>query len=59
MAGPFWGERTTVSGPRDSKYRPAVLDAVHLGGVGEDAVLAVHHHGVGLPAIPELPGRPP
>jgi hypothetical protein len=22
MAGPFWGERTTVSGPRDLKCRP-------------------------------------
>ena len=53
MAGPFCGERTTVSGPRDPKCRPRCSILMHLGGVGEDAVLAVHHHGVGLPAIPE------
>ncbi len=39
--------------PARSEVPAAVLDPVHLGGVGEDAVLAVHHHGVGLPAIPE------
>jgi hypothetical protein len=31
-----------------------VLDPVHLGGIGEDAPLAVHHHRVRLPAVPEL-----
>ena len=34
-----------------------VLDATHPGRVGEDRILPIHDHGIGVPAVPEFPAH--
>ena len=53
------GVRGTVNGPRVRNHVPAVVEPVDLGGIGEDAALAVEDDRVVLPACPSGRARPP
>ncbi len=57
IAGPFCGERTTLSGPRDLKNDPTCSMRRTVAGSANIPALVIHHDGIGLPALPERPPR--
>ena len=55
MAGPFWGERVTLRGPRDLKNRPSYSMRRTLAGSANTAASRSHHHRILIPRAPEPP----
>ena len=47
------GERGAFSGPRQLEVLALVVDRMDLAAVGEHRLVAVEHHGVGLPRLPQ------